>query len=41
LLINVTDLAQRQRPYRPVPGDGDLFNGLLELTDAIVDQVPA
>ena len=41
LLINVTDLAQRQYPYRPVPGDGELLNGLLELTDAIVDQAPA
>lgn len=40
LLIQVTDLAQRQRPYWPVPGDGDLLNGLLELTDAIVDQIP-
>lgn len=41
VLLRVTDLAQRQLPYTPEPGDGDLLDGLLELTDAIADQTPA
>lgn len=38
VLLRVTDLARRQLPYTPAPGDGDLLDGLLELTDAIADQ---
>ena len=38
LLMKIADLARRKRPYKPIPGDGALLEGLLELIDAIADQ---
>ena len=38
LLMKIADLARRKRPYKPIPGDGVLLEGLLELTEAIADQ---
>jgi hypothetical protein len=37
LLAKITDLARKNQPYAPVAGDDQLLNGLLELTDALVD----
>ena len=37
LLTTITDLARNNRPYTPAVGDEQLLNGLLELTDALVD----
>jgi hypothetical protein len=38
LLLRIADLAHRQQPYEPAPGDDLLLEGLLGLTDAIADQ---
>ena len=38
LLLKIADLARRKEPYEPAPGDDDLLEGLLGLTDAIADQ---
>jgi hypothetical protein len=38
LLLRIADLAHRERPYEPAPGDDGLLEGLLGLTDAIADQ---
>jgi hypothetical protein len=38
LLITIADLARHQQPYKPSPGDEELLEGLLNLTDAIADQ---
>ena len=38
LLMKIADLARQNRPYSPTPGDEVLFEGLLELNDAIADQ---
>ena len=38
LLMKIADLARQKRPYSPMPGDGALLEGLLELTDAIAYQ---
>ena len=38
LLLRIADLARRQQPYEPAPGDDRLLEGLLGLTDAIADQ---
>ena len=38
LLLRVADLAQRGQPYKPAPGDEELLEGLLNLTDSLADQ---
>ena len=38
LLLRIADLARRERPYEPRPGDDRLLEGLLGLTDSIADQ---
>jgi hypothetical protein len=38
LLTKIADLIGRGQPYEPAPGDEELLDGLLELTDAIADQ---
>lgn len=38
LLIRLADLARKKQLYEPLPGDVDLLEGLLGLTDAIADQ---
>lgn len=38
LLLKIADLARRQQPYEPAPGDDRLLEGLLGLTDSIADQ---
>jgi hypothetical protein len=38
LLARIADLTGRGRRYKPMPGDGPLLEGLVELTDAIADQ---
>jgi len=38
LLLRIADLARRGQPYQPAPGDDNLLEGLLGLTDAIADQ---
>ena len=38
LLVKIADLVRRKQPYEPSPGDGELLEGLLNLTDAIADQ---
>ena len=38
LLMKIADLGRQKRPYNPMPGDGALLEGLLELTDAIAYQ---
>jgi hypothetical protein len=38
LLMKIADLSRRKRSYSPLPGDGTLLEGLMELTDAIADQ---
>ena len=38
LLMKIADLARRKRPCSPMPGDGALWEGLLELTDELADQ---
>jgi len=38
LLVRITDLARRNVAYAPTPGDEDLLEGLLELTDALADE---
>ena len=37
LLAKITDLARKNQPYTPTTGDGQLLEGLLELTDALFD----
>ncbi len=37
LLTKITDLARKNQPYAPAAGDDQLLNGLLELTDAMLD----
>jgi len=38
LLLKIADLADKKKPYLPAPGDTDLLDGLVNLTDAIADQ---
>ena len=38
LLMKITDFVQGKQPYGPAPGDEELLEGLVELTDAIADQ---
>jgi hypothetical protein len=38
LLLKLADLAQEGRPYKPAPGDSDLLDGLIGLTDELADQ---
>ena len=38
LLLKLVDLARKGQPFQPAPDDGDLLDGLVELTDAIADQ---
>jgi hypothetical protein len=38
LLLRITDHAQRKQPYVPTPGDEELLEGLIGLTDSIADQ---
>jgi hypothetical protein len=38
LLLKIADLVRRKQPYKPSLGDGELLEGLLNLTDAIADQ---
>ena len=38
LLLRIADLTRRKEPYEPAPGDDDLLEGLLGLTDSIADQ---
>jgi hypothetical protein len=38
LLVKMADLVRRKQPYKPSPADGELLEGLLNLTDAIADQ---
>ena len=37
LLTKIADLARQERPYAPASGDEGLLDGLLELTDALLD----
>ena len=37
LLTKIADLARQKRPYEPASGDEGLLDGLLELTDALLD----
>lgn len=41
LLTRITDLARKNQPYVPASGDELLLDGLLELTDALVDAAEA
>jgi len=38
LLLRIADLARRKLPYEPAPGDDEVLEGLLGLTDEIADQ---
>ena len=38
LLLKIANLAQDKQPYELAPGDLDLLDGLINLTDAIADQ---
>ena len=38
LLLKIADLVRRGRRWKPLPGDGQLLEGLIELTDAVADQ---
>jgi hypothetical protein len=38
LLLRIADLARRKQPYEAAPGDEELLDGLLGLTDEIADQ---
>ena len=38
LLTTITDVARNGQPYVPAPGDAELLNGLLELSDALADE---
>ena len=38
LLLKIADMAHRKQPYEPAPGDEDLLEGLINLTDDIADQ---
>jgi hypothetical protein len=38
LLLKIADLAQKKQPYEPAPGDDDLLEGLVNLTDDIADR---
>ena len=38
LLVKIADLVRRKQPYKPSPADGELLEGLLNLSDAIADQ---
>ena len=35
LLLRIADLACRKQPYEPAPGDRELLEGLVALTDKI------
>jgi len=38
LLLKLVDLARRNEPYQPAPGDEGLLEGLVSLTDSLADQ---
>ena len=38
LLLRLAELARRKQPYQPVPGDENLLDGLVALTDSLADQ---
>jgi hypothetical protein len=38
LLLRIADAVRRKQPYEPAPGDDDLLEGLLGLTDAVADE---
>ena len=38
LLLKIADLAQKKQPYEAAPGDEDLLEGLVNLTDDIADR---
>ncbi len=38
LLLKLADFARRKQPYEPAPGDEELLEGLLNVTDALADQ---
>ena len=38
LLVKIADRVRRKQPYEPSPSDGELLEGLLNLTDEIADQ---
>jgi hypothetical protein len=38
LLLRIADAVHRKQPYEPAPGDDDLLEGLIGLTDAVADQ---
>jgi hypothetical protein len=38
LLMRIADLARQKQPYEPAPGDEDLLEGLVNLTDDIADR---
>ena len=38
LLMKIADLARQKQPYEPAPGDEDLLEGLVNLTDDIANQ---
>jgi len=38
LLVKLAHFVRRKQTYQPVPGDFELLEGLLNLTDAIADQ---
>ena len=38
LLLRIADLVRQKRSYMPAPGDEELLEGLLNLTDAVADQ---
>ena len=40
LLLKIADLVRRKQPYKPSLGDGELLEGLLNLTDAICGSGP-
>ncbi|MGO9110429.1 MAG: hypothetical protein ACLP9L_14495 [Thermoguttaceae bacterium] len=38
LLMKIADLVHQKQPYEPAPGDDDLLEGLVNLTDDIADR---
>jgi hypothetical protein len=38
LLIAIANLVRQGQPYKPSPGDEELLEGLVSLTDAFADQ---